>query len=631
MLTKIRESFTGWIAFAILALIGIPFLFLGYGSYDFLGGPFAAKVDGSEIGVLEFEQAYRQQVEMNPGLAELPEEFRVQVRQGVLESLIRERLVNMHVLGQGYQISDEMLDRTILSIPDFQVEGVYDEETANAILLQNGMTPAQFKGAQRNSMRNNQLRRAIGGSSIVTPADYRRFLNLIAEQRLVSLATFDIASATSEVEVTDEMITAFYETNDTLFLTEESADVEFIEVRRDAVAETIEVTEDALYTYYLDNQDRYLQDEQRRARHILILSQDDEAAAEAEANDLLARLQAGEAFAELAAEFSDDTLTASNGGDLGALTLSQLSEELGGAVFSMSVGDIEGPVRTDFGFHVVQLDEILEQGPLPLEQVRGELLTELRQNEAEDAFRDLEQQVSDALFDAPDMQAISTATGLEVQTATGFTRSGGEPIGMNQAAIDAIFDAMVLFDGQISEVIELDANRSAIFRVTQHNEAARLPLDDVRDEIAARIRDQEAQTIIFNRAEQLLVALNNGEDFGAAAESAGATVSEPQLLGRQDPLADQNVLGQIFTAKKPAMSAPTRGSVVNATGGITVFSLEAVLPGRPESIPLADRDAGKLELAQQAGTSEFVAFVEALYSKADIVISEDALAAQDLF
>lgn len=631
MLTKIREKFTGWIAFAILALIGIPFLFLGYGNYDFLGGGFAAKVDGSEISIVTFEQAYREQVDANPTLAQLPDEFRVQVRQSVLESLIRERLVNMHVIDQGYQISDEVLDRTIMSIPDFQVDGAYDEETANTILLQNGLTPSQFKSMQRSSMRANQLRRAIGGSSIVTPADYRRFLNLIAEQRLVSLASFDIESVTDEVEVTDEMITAYYESNDSMFLTEESADVEFIEVRRDAVAQTIEISEDRLYEYYLDNQDRYLQDEQRRARHILILSQEDEAAAEAEASDLLARLQAGESFEALAAEYSDDTLTASNGGDLGVLTLSQMSEELGGAVFSMNVGDIEGPVRTDFGFHVVRLDEILAQGPLPLEQVRGELLTELRDVEAEDAFRELERQVSDALFDAADMQSIAANVGLEVQAATGFTRSGGEPIGANQAAIDAIFDASVLYDGRISEVIELDANRSAIFRVTQHYEASRLPLEDVRDEIQARIRDQQAQTIIFNRAEQLLVALNNGEEFGAAAEAAGATVSDPMLIGRQDPQLDQNVVGQVFTAKKPLQGAPTRGSVVDSTGGITVFSLEAVLPGRPESIPLAERDAGKLELAQQAGTSEFIAFVEALYNKADIVISEDALAADDLF
>jgi len=386
-----------------------------------------------------------------------------------------------------------------------------------------------------------------------------------------------------------------------------------------------------LLEYYEDNQDRYLQDEQRQARHILILSDDDEDAAEAEAAALLARIQAGESFEALAAEHSDDGGTASRGGDLGALTRSQLPGELGGAVFSMDAGEVDGPIKSDFGFHVVQLDAILEQGPLPLDQVRGELLTELRDREAEDAFRELERQVSDALFDAPDLETIAAATGLEVKTAAGFTRAGGEPIGSNQAAIDAVFDSRVLYDGEISEVIELDASRSAVFKVTTHNEASRQSLEDVREEIIAALQSQEAQTIVFNRAEQLLVALNNGEDFGAAGEAAGAAVSAPTLLARQTTETDQAVLAQVFMAKKPTLSSPVTGSVSNTLGGITVYSLDAVLAGRPESIPLADRDAGKLELAQQAGSSDYLAFVQALYDKADIDISQDALAEQDLF
>jgi len=297
----------------------------------------------------------------------------------------------------------------------------------------------------------------------------------------------------------------------------------------------------------------------------------------------------------------------------------------------MDAGQVDGPIKSDFGFHIVQLDAILEQGPLPLDQVRGELLTELRDREVDDAFRELERQVSDVLFDAPDLETIAAATGLDVQTSAGFTRAGGELIGSNQAAIDAVFDSRVLYDGEISEVIELDASRSAVFKVTTHYEASRQSLEVVREDITAALQTQEAQTIVFNRAEKLLVALNDGEDFGAAGEAAGATVSAPTLLGRQDAEMDQAVLAQVFMAKKPAQGSPVSGSVSNSSGGITVYSLDAVLAGRPESIPLADRDAGKLELTQQAGSSEYVAFVQALYEKADVVMSQDALAEQELF
>jgi peptidyl-prolyl cis-trans isomerase D len=630
MLTKIREKMTGWVAMLILGLIGVTFVFFGGANFITTGAVFAAKVEGTDITTLEFEQAYRDQLDRNPTWAQLPDEYRLQIRQSILNSMIRDRLVDLHLAKVGYQVPDETVTAAIQRVPDFQLDGVFDMETYRTVLLQNGYDPTRFEAAQRRALRQDQLQRAVVATSIVTPAEYRRYLNLLAEQRLVSTATFDIETAAAEIEVTDEQIAAFYADNDTMFLTEESVDVEFIEVRRDAVAESIEVSEDAILDYYEDNQNRYLQDEQRQARHILILSDDDEDAAEAEALDLYNRVQAGESFAALAEEYSDDGGTAARGGDLGVLTRSQLPGELGGAIFAMNEGDVEGPIESDFGFHVVQLDSVLEQGPLPLEQVRGELLIELREREAEDAFRELERQVSDALFDASDMQAIAAATGLEVQLDSGFTRSGSEALGANQAAIDAVFDDLVLVDGQISEVIELDNNRSAVFKVTAHNEASRLPMEEVVDQITAAIRTQEAESIVFSRVEQLLSALDTGEEFGPAAEAAGATVSAPTLLGRQDTETDQAVLAQVFSSKKPTQGSPVIGRVANTGGGFTVFSLDAVLPGRPESIPLADRDAGKLELALQTGSSDYYAFVEALYDYADVVISEDALAAQDL-
>lgn len=630
MLQDIREKFAGGIALVILGLIGVTFVFFGVGDYSFLGQNYAASVDGSEIGVNQFEQAYRDQIDANPSLAQLPDEFRVQVREGVLQQLIRERLIELHVIEKGYRVSDATLTRAIQQVPDFQVQGVFDMETYRNVLLENGFDPQRFEEAQRRSMRLDQLRRAIGGTGLVTPADYRRYLNLVAEQRLVTLATFDIAGAMDEVEVTDEAVAAFYEENETMYMTEESADIEMIEVRRDAVAQSIEISEEALLAFYEDEKSRYLQDEQRQARHILIPMGDDEEAAEELARSIYARANAGEPFEDLAKSYSQDSMTASAGGDLGVLTQSQLPGDLGGAIFSMDEGEISGPIETDFGFHVVRLDRILKPGPLPLDQVRGDLLSELRDSEAEGLFMELENRMSDALFDADTMQQIADATGLEIQAASGITRSGGEPIGANQAAIDAIFDEDVLLNGQISEVIELDANRSAVFRVTAYNEAARMPLEDVRENIVETIKTRRAQTIVFDRAESFLAALDAGEDFGVAAEAAGGSVSQPTLLSRQQPDTDQAVLEQVFRAKKPTLDAPVRQRVMNSDGGYTVFSLEAVLPGRPESIPLAERDAGKLQLLQQSGVSDYLAFIQALYDNADIVISEDALAAQDL-
>jgi peptidyl-prolyl cis-trans isomerase D len=630
MLQNLREKFTGWVAISILALIGFSFIFVGL-NYSFIGQSYAAKVDGVDIGVGQFENAYREQLQANPQFAQLPEQFRQQLRSNILEQLIQQRVIDNYLEEAGYQISDEQVTAMIQRAPDFQVDGKFDLETYRTLLAQAGYDPARFEAAQRVALRREQLQRALRGSALVSPAQYRRYLNLFAEQRVVTTAAISPEVVANDIVVSDEMITAYYDDNPELYQLPETADVEYVEISRSDVAATVSVSEDDLREYYELNSDRYLQDEQRQARHILVLFGDDENAAEATALDLLARAQAGESFEDLARENSQDGGTAAQGGDLGVLTRTQLPGELGSSIFSMDEGTIEGPVRTDFGFHVIRLERILERGPLPIEQVRGELTAELQEQQAESLFRDLERKLSDALFDATDIQALATAVGSEVKTVAGFTRLGGEPFGTNQAAIDAIFDESLLTGSLLSEIVELDANRSAVFAVTNHKEATRQPLAEVRDAIAEVLHSQQAESLMAEKADQMLAALGAGEEFAAAAESIGATVAAPTAMSRNMEDVDQLIAVAVFTAVKPTEGKPTTGSTRNSDGGFTVFSLDAVIPGRPEAIPLAERDSGKLQLADQSGISDFVAFVQALRANADVVINEDVLAAQDLF
>ena len=629
MLQHIREKFTGTFALVILALIGIPFVFFGI-NYNVVGSNFAAKVDGEEISAGYFEQQYRSELAQRPELANLDAAQRQLLRRSLLERLIRDQLVRNYLGENGYRIGDTQLTDLIQQEQEFQVDGKFDRAAYVDFLAVRGREPREFEESQRQFMREFQLRSAIMASAVVTPSEYRRFLNLAAEQRLVSLATLTEDVVADEIEITDDQVQAYYDANPTMFQLPESADVEYIRISREDVAEGVEVSEERLAQYYEDEKYRYLQDEQRRARHILIQFGDDEEAARARAEELLARIRSGESFEELAREFSMDGGTAEQGGDFGALTESQLPEALGAAVFAMEEGAVEGPVRSDFGFHIIRLDEILARGPLPLDQVRGELLAELRDREAESLYLELERRLSDALFDMTDMQAIADAIGAEVQTIEGFTRDGAEPFGANQAAINAVFDDAVLAGGQISEVIELDAFSAAIFSVTRYNEATRQPLAEVRDEIEAMVRSQQAEALLVERAERILEAVDGGEDFGAAAEAAGAAVSEPKLISRQDAETDQLVVFEVFAAPKPAQDSPITGRVRGLDGAYTVYSLEAVLPGRPESIPLEQRDAGKAELAQESGVGDYLAFLQSLYNEAEVVINQDALEEQEL-
>jgi peptidyl-prolyl cis-trans isomerase D len=631
MLQNIRDNLTGKTAMVILGTIVLSFVFVGGASFTTIGSNYAARVDGVDISINEFENAYRNQIQSNPQIAALPEEYRLRVRTSILEQLIQQKVIDNYLDEAGFRISDQQLSDLVRQFPEFQIDGRFDSETYETVLEGASMTPMQFEASQKLALRRSQLQRAIRGTSIVPPSNYRRFLNLAFENRVVTSAVISPESIADQVVVDEEMIVAFYDESPAMFNLPETADIEYVEIRRDEVANNVTVTEDELREYYELNKSRYQQDEQRQARHILILFDDDEDGAEAVANEMLTRVRSGESFEILAGQYSKDGATAGNGGDLGAMPREQMPDALGDAVFFMQEGVVEGPIKGDFGFHIVRLDKIIDSGPLPYEQVRASLLTELQEQKADGLFLALERKLSDALFDAIDIQALADAIDAEVQTFAGFARDSVVPFDGSQIAVDAIFDPTVLGGAVLSEVTGLDVNRTVVFSVSKHNEATRDTLDNVRERIVAILTNQQSEDLMAALAQQMLDAVRGGEDFATAAAEIGAAASAPSIITRNAEGTDQALAVAVFTALKPAEGSPTLGSTRNALGGYTVFSLDAVLAGRPESIPLADRDAGRDQLVDQYGIGDFVAFVQSLRGNAEVIISQDALAAQDLF
>ena len=279
MLQHIRDNLLGKIGLIVLGLIALSFVFVGGANFATIGSNYAATVDDTEVSLAAFEGAYRDQLQRNPQLASLPPASRQQLRSNLLEQLIQQQVIDNYLDEAGYQISDEQLTETVHQIPDFQIDGRFDRDTYESVLAVNGIAPLQFEASQRLSLRRAQLQRAIRGTSVVSPSGYRRYLNLAFENRLVTTAVINAEMVADQIDVTEDMIVAYYDTNSQMFNLPETADIEYVEVRRDAVAADIVVTDQEVEDYYDINQSQYLQDEQRQARHILILFDDDERAA----------------------------------------------------------------------------------------------------------------------------------------------------------------------------------------------------------------------------------------------------------------------------------------------------------------------------------------------------------------
>ena len=290
------------------------------------------------------------------------------------------------------------------------MNGEYSEDVAVGLLRNQGLTPDGFRTAQRESLEVLELQAGVADSTFLTPAEFRRYIELYNQRREIAYALFDVQSFADRTSVDDEAIAAHYDANQASYQTTETVDIEYVELALADIAASIEVTDDALREMYEQERERFQTAEERRARHILIAVGDGpEDAARAKAESAVMRLNNGEDFAAIAAELSDDAGTKAQGGDLGWIGRGMLAGPFEDALFSMQLGEVRGPVRSDFGFHVIRFDELRAGQEQSFDAVREELAAEYRTREAEREFYDRATMLAELAFDAYNQLATVAA------------------------------------------------------------------------------------------------------------------------------------------------------------------------------------------------------------------------------
>ena len=631
MLQNIRERFTGRFALVVLALICLPFLFFGVPN-DFIATEDVASVDDINISQPYFENQYQNEMlRYDSEGIEIPDEARIFVRQNVLNNIINDVLTEKFINENGINISDEFIARVIQSSPEFMIDGQFSRDRYYTWLNERVIEPSLFEENQRINIRKGQLERGIRATSFVTPSEYRRYLNLIGEQRNVTIAEIDLSVLADPINLEEEDIQEYYSSRSNEFLQPESIDFSYIELRKDQLNNDLEITDDEILQYYNDSGQRFAQDERRQASHILILLGEDEALSLQRANDTLERINNGESFSDLVLAISDDEGSKRSDGDLGMLPRSQLPGALGDAIFSMAEGEISEVVRTDFGFHIVRLDRVESDGKVPLELVESELKQELILQKAGQNFTDQERALSDALFDADNLSQLADIIGLEVMTEEFFSSQGGGSFGSNQIVIDAVFDAHRDNNYELSDILEIDANRSIVFQIEGYNEAKVRPLGDVRDTIVADMKLVSAEVLANDIATRLESLLIKGESIQEVANELSSVTTVNKLMNRASEDDDFMLQASVFGEKRSKDGAPRIGTVIMSNGNYAVYSVTESIYGIPESIPQNERDDARELLNQRSGLSDYSAFISELEQRADITKNDEIISSSSLF
>jgi peptidyl-prolyl cis-trans isomerase D len=658
MLQTLRDKMSGWIAVVIVAILAIPFAFFGMEQYLFqAGGNYVAKVEAQpswwrsapdwwlvrrlawkseEITPEQFREAFegeRQRQRQMGGEAFDARAFEtVDSKREVLETMIDRAVLRLAAERDGMVVGDSQVREAIQGIPGFQVDGRFDEQRYLLGLQAQGYSPRAFQEMVRSDLQSMLLAGQVARSAFATATETERLMSILGERRDVAFVVLP-APVPDTGAVTAAEIQAWYDAHKAEYRAPEQVTLEYVELDASALPPVAEPDEASLRQRYEQEKARFVEPEQRLVSHILVPVAEgaDEAAqqaAQAQAQQIAQQARApGADFAALARANPGDPGSAAAGGDLGWIQRDgSMVKPFEDAVFAAEAGSVSEPVRSPFGWHVIQLRDVRSGHQVPFEQVRDTLAQEQAQADRERAFNDLVGNFVDQVYRNPtELAAAAQAAGLQVRTAGPIARGEGEGVLATPAVQRAAFSESLVQDNTASDPIEVGPDRSVIIRVTRHEPERALTVGEARDRIVQAIRADRAAKRVQGEAEAMVAKLGEGETLQALAEAASLQVQDIKGMPRGTPLPDETAAQAYFRARAPQEGAVTPGSVALPDGSMVVFAVSKVTPGDAAEADEVERRMFREQLAALIGNEDAQSLQAALRRQMKVIVDESKL------
>jgi len=539
-----------------------------------------------------------------------------QFREQAINNLVERELLLQTAIENGMLISSSTLDRQIAQTPDFQVNGVFSNERARALLASFGLTPASYRASLQQQGLLNQMLDAYSTSSFATQAEMENLARINEEKRNFRYIRISAADLAQTQVITEEELSQYYDANSALFMQGERVSLEYLELNKNDMLAEVEITEEQIQAQYAAELNTLQAQTERRASHILLQAGDELDEALAQAQELKNRIDNGESFEDLAAEFSIDGGSAQFGGDVGYTTGETFAEEFEAALSQLELNEVSDPVRTQFGVHLIKLTEITENEGPSLEESRERIERELQDQAVEDIYIARAEELNNLSFESIDLQEPANILELDIQTTELFDSAGGIGIASNADVIAAAFGADVQ-EGLNSELIALDESRSVVIRLLESREPELKTLAEVRGEIESTFRRQKAEEQAASLGETYLNNLNNGQNIDNLLAVQGLEWNRGQNLSRTSPGLEPEIRQLVFSMSKPEGDPLIQGQQL-ASGDYIIAELQEVIPGSLEEMSEENRLALQNYLMQLTANSDFTAYMTGFEADADI-------------
>ncbi len=636
MLQSIHEKTSGLFAKILLGVITVVFGGF-FGTQQFMSShssTFVAAVDGHEISQQDFRErwdAYRSRItqqfgnQVDMSLIDTPEH-----KRQLLDQMIDEQLLLDSAEKYGAVVPSTAVQQEILNVPAFQLDGKFNPAAYQQFLLQTRKSAEAFDDDIRRDLMLQQSNQELMSSAFVSTVDVDNYIRLRDQTRDFRYVTLPKPTA-SDVTVADADVDAYYKSHGDEFMTPEKISLDYIELDASKIKSDSSVDDDTLKKQYESQKSHFVTNEQRLASHILVkvdknANADAQKAALEKAKDLEQQVKSGKDFAALAKANSDDPGSKAQGGDLGWLEKGVTDPAFESALFAMKKGDISDPVKSDEGYHIIQLRDVKAEKVKPFAEVKAELASKYLEGEREREYSDISGRLADAVYQDPtSLDAAAKQFNLPVQKTSLFGRTGGEGIAADPKVLKAAFSNTVLTEGNASDPIDVGASHIVIIKLDQHQKAEPKPIEQVRDDIKKKLTDQQIAKAAHERADTLFARLEKGEGLDKLAGELKLKVDDQKDIGRNASNVDRKLVDDVFKLDHPQDGKPTDGESSLSNGDYALVQLTAVKDGDPSKVDAKTREAARNTLRQGMGNLAVRGYIDSLRKSAKIEVAEDRL------
>lgn len=631
MLDFMRKNASSMAVKIILGAIALVFVFWGIGTFRSQRITSLATVNGENIPYEEYRMEYINTVERYKQLfsGQMPEGFleKMNIKGQVLDNLINNLLVKEAASELNIYVSNTEIQEEILKIPAFSSNGKFDKTLYERALRANRMTPTDFENKIHQQLLLEKISNLLTNSIKIPESEAKAQYNYDNEIRELTYITIDTKYFTKEIAPTEDELKSYYEANKEKYKTQPKIALNYIAIKKADILNSLNISDEELKSYYEEHKTDYETKEQRHARHILIKTDknaDEKTvdAAKKKAEDLLSRLKQGESFEELAKKYSDDPGSAPKGGDLGFFGRGMMVKPFEEAVFTLQPHELSDLVKTDFGWHIIRLEEVRPAGLKPFDEVKDAIIGKLKEERSKSALFEQASKLYDDIIANGSLTLYAQKKRIETIKTGLFSKDTAPPnLLLGKEVLNELFE---LGQGSLSSIIETPEGM-IIAEIAEKMPAAIPPFEEVSTQITAALIQQKAKEAAAKKAEELILELK-GKDLAKFASEKGLQLLNSKPYSRAEIATASKDIPQpvLETGLSLTASNPISEKPVAVNDIFYIVSLKTIKDADMAGFP-AQQKAITDKLLEQQKRLVMDSWLQDLRKKAKIIINKDQL------